>query len=192
MAKTHKHQWPITMAAMMLSACSVIHLMPSKKIQAIGFDTESKNGLYAFVYQNEENSPELRTIQSMYGLDSVAKTGSQEFEQMLALLNWTNGRWEHSGSNQPSKSNTLTILKEAETGKKFRCVEYGIVLKSVLAANGFKARTLGLKTKDVEETRIGAGHVLTEAWSETHQKWFLLDAQFNIVPTLNEKPLNGV
>jgi hypothetical protein len=177
---------------LLLGSCSVINLTPSKKIGHIEFSNETENQNYDFIYQNIENSPELGTLISVYGLDSVSNLGNSEFTRMLHLLNWTNSRWEHSGSNQPSKSTTLTILEEAKAGKKFRCVEYGIVLRSVLASSDFKARTVGLKTKDVEVTRVGAGHVLTEVWSDQHGKWFMADAQFNIVPVLGDIPLNAV
>lgn len=182
----------IIFGLILLSSCTLIHLTPSKKIQQLEFSNEAENENYNFVYQNMENSPELATINKLYRLDSVANLGNSEFEKILQLLKWTNSRWAHSGSNQPSKSNTITILEEANEGKKFRCVEYGIVLRSVLASNDFKARTLGLKTRDVEVTRLGAGHVLTEVWSAQYNKWFMLDAQFNVVPVLNNIPLSAV
>ncbi|MEM9052890.1 MAG: hypothetical protein AAGC47_12630 [Bacteroidota bacterium] len=175
-----------------LCSCSVMHLTPSKKIHNLNFTKDTQNEVYRFVYQNKVNSPELVDLNTKYRLDSIADLGNSEFEKILHLLNWTNSRWEHSGSNQPTESNTITILKEADEGKKFRCVEYGIVLRSVLASNDFKARTLGLKTKDVEVTRLGAGHVLTEVWSDQYSKWFMLDAQFNVIPVLNDVPLNAV
>jgi len=176
----------------LFSACAALNLTPSKKIAPIEFDETAINGSYQFIYQNTENSPELKMLLSSYDLDKIAENEENEMDKILQLLQWTNSRWEHSGSNKPSESNTLTILKEAESGKKFRCVEYGIVLKSVLASNGFKARTLSLKTRDVEKVRLGAGHVLTEVWSNTYDKWFMLDAQFNVVPTLDNTPLNAV
>jgi hypothetical protein len=71
-------------------------------------------------------------------------------------------------------------------------VEFGIVLKSTFAANGHYARVLNLKTKDVEERKMGAGHVLIEAWSEALNKWILFDPQFNVMPMLGELPLNAV
>ena len=187
-----KHHALFLLSAFIVSSCSIIQFTSSGKLEQIEFTEDPANDNYQFIYQDQENSPYLRTLQSLYRLDSVADTGTSEIQRMLALLNWTNGRWKHNGSNTPSKSNTLTILEEAKAGKMFRCVEYGTVLRSVLAANGYKARTLGLKIKDVEVTPSGAGHVLTEAWSDTHGKWFLLDAQFNVVPMLNDQPLNAI
>ena len=178
--------------ACLFSACATLNLTPSKKLVPIKFDETSANESYQFVYQDTVNSPELEMLLSLYALDKIVEEEEKEMDKILQLLQWTNSRWEHSGSNKPSESNTLTILKEAESGKKFRCVEYGIVLKSVLASNGFKARTLSLKTRDVEKVRLGAGHVLTEVWSNTYNKWFMLDAQFNIIPTQENIPLNAV
>ncbi|MEM9921346.1 MAG: hypothetical protein AAF990_24815 [Bacteroidota bacterium] len=186
------HSLAIAILVCLFSACTMLKLTPSKKVVSIKFDETSTNESYRFIHQDTVNSPELITLLSLYDLDKIAEGEGGEMDKILQLLQWTNSRWQHSGSNKPSKSNTLTILKEAESGKKFRCVEYGIVLKSVLASNDFKARTLSLKTKDVEKVRLGAGHVLTEAWSNAYNKWFMLDAQFNIVPVQESVPLNAV
>lgn len=198
--KIYTHNSPIfsklvlTVAALCISVgcSSVFHLLPSRKIEAIRFDTNPSNSTLKFIYPDSANSPDLARLRNTYQLDTVVSGKSTEFDKQLALLAWTNSRWEHNGTNTPSSSNTFTILEEAQQGKKFRCVEYGIVLKSVLAAYGYPARTLGLKTRDVERTRIGAGHVLTEVWSETFQKWYLLDGQFNVVVVKNGIPLNAV
>jgi hypothetical protein len=176
----------------LFSSCAVLHVTPSKKNGTIEFTEEVANEKYNFIYQNSQNSPDLAKLKEFYRLDSIAGSGNAEFRRILNLLKWTNSRWEHSASNQPSKSNTLTILQEAETGEKFRCVEYGIVLRSVLASDNLPSRTLGLKTKDVEVTRFGAGHVLTEVWSSEFNKWFMLDGQFNVVPVLDNIPLSAV
>lgn len=95
-------------------------------------------------------------------------------------------------SNTPTKQDALTILKEAREGKQFRCVEYGIVATSALNSIGIPARTLGLKTRDVEKVMRGAGHVVSEVYSKELGKWIFIDPQFNIMPTLNGTPLNGV
>jgi hypothetical protein len=191
-------RWPkkwlalLFMAIALLTSCSMLHFTPSKKIEPLEFSNEAASEKYTFIYQNAENSPDLITLKSTYRLDSVVQLGSSELMQAAHLLKWTQSRWIHDATNQPSKNNTLTILKEAESGQRFRCVEYGFVLRSVLASCQFNARTLGLKTKDVEVTRFGAGHVLTEVWSSEFNKWFMLDPQFNIIPVLDQVPLNAV
>ena len=83
-------------------------------------------------------------------------------------------------------------MKEARGGKKFRCVEYGIVASTALQSLNFKARVLGLKTADVETKKYGAGHVLAEVWMPQFNKWVLIDGQFNLMPILENVPLNAV
>ncbi|KUG08350.1 hypothetical protein [Solirubrum puertoriconensis] len=51
---------------------------------------------------------------------------------------------------------------------------------------------LALKTQDAKTRRAGAGHVLTEVWLPEHRKWAMLDAQFDLMPTLHQVPLNAV
>lgn len=51
---------------------------------------------------------------------------------------------------------------------------------------------MNLKSRDEEKVKIAAGHVLTEAWSDKFNKWFLLDGQVNIVPVLDGIPLNAI
>jgi len=182
----------IFMLLMLVSGCAFLNIMPSKKISNLSFEQELSGHEYPFVYQNEENSPRLAELRETYNLDLVVEGKSGDLEKVLALLAWTNAQWSHSGSNEPSDNSTFTILEEAKGGLKFRCVEYGIVLRSVLAAYGYPARTLGLKTRDVETTRIGAGHVLTEMWMPEFEKWVILDAQFNTMPVLKNIPLNAV
>ena len=71
-------------------------------------------------------------------------------------------------------------------------MEYGIVSSSALAALGLPARVLSLKTKKVETTKFGAGHVLAEVWLTDEGKWAMIDGQFNVMPVLGDRPLNAV
>ena len=63
---------------------------------------------------------------------------------------------------------------------------------AALNSIGIPARTLGLKTRDVEKVMRGAGHVVSEIYSKELGKWIYIDPQFNIMPTLNGTPLTGV
>jgi hypothetical protein len=189
-----KRIYVIIIIALFFCSCEILFDsdLSSKEVQTLEYLSEAENANYSFVYKNMDNSPDLVTLKTLYSLDSVVDSQNPEFENILHLLKWTNGRFRHDGSNKPSQPNTLTILKEASEGRRFTCVEFATVLRTVLASHDFKARVVGLMTKDVETTRYGAGHVLTEVWSTQYNKWFLLDPQFNIVPVLDNVPLNAV
>jgi hypothetical protein len=145
-----------------------------------------------FKYPDTLNNGFLRELRTEYKLIELTQNKLSDIDKVLSVLNWTHNQWKHNGSNEPSKSDALTILKEAKDGKTFRCVEYGIVLTSALQALNFKARVVGLKTADVETKKYGAGHVLAEVWMPQFDKWVLIDGQFNVMPILDNIPLNAV
>lgn len=183
----------ILLAALLgLSSCAAINLTPSKKTGDIAFEEGRSIEATAFVFPDTAGDLYLRELRNEYGLEKLIADAKNEEEKVLRIMDWTHGQWKHSGSNEPSADDALTILKEAKEGQNFRCVEYGIVLKSALLSVGIKARTLGLKTRDVERTLAGAGHVATEVWLSDHGKWAFVDPQFNAMPGLDGKPLNAV
>jgi len=168
-------------------------MFPSNKIIDIKFDIDSKDeSLCDFVFPNPETNSELLKLKKEYKLNEIISSAKSDIERSMILLNWTNSRWNHSGSNKPQKNDVISILKEAENGEKFRCVEYGIVLSAALNSIGIPTRTLGLKTRDVETTKRGAGHVVSEAYIPELKKWVFMDGQINYIPFLNETPLNAV
>lgn len=113
-------------------------------------------------------------------------------EKVLYVLNWTNSRWKHNGNNAPKKNDAISILQEAAEGGQFPCFAYAIVLRDQLNALGFKARTVYLKTADAKTRKRPPGHVATEVFLNDLQKWVFIDGQFNVMPTLNGKPLNAI
>lgn len=175
-----------------LSSCAAINLTPSKRTSDIAFEEGKGNDAIKFIFPDTLGDSYLRQLRNEYGLGQLIANANSEEEKVLRIMDWTHAQWKHSGSNTPSADDALTILKEAKEGQNFRCVEYGIVLKSALLAVGIPARTLGLKIKSVESTTIGAGHVATEVWLRNHRKWAFVDAQFNAMPVLDGTPLNAV
>ena len=159
--------------------------------EGITFTNDINNYIY-FLYPDTSGDLFLRQLRQEYDLMKVINGCETDLKKLCAITDWTSRQWKHSGTNTPSKDDALTILMEAKQGKSFRCVEYGIVLSSALNAIGIKSRVLALKTKDVETTETGAGHVVAEAFIADLNKWVMADAQFNIVPTCNEIPLNAV
>jgi hypothetical protein len=158
----------------------------------VQYDTNIINNDLVFKYPDTLNNSYLRQLKNDYDLLKLTENKIEDIDKVLSVLNWTHNQWRHNGSNEPSKNDALTILKEARDGKKFRCVEYGIVSSTALQSLNFKARVLGLKTADVETKKYGAGHVLAEVWMPQFNKWVLIDGQFNLMPILENVPLNAV
>ncbi len=171
---------------------SAINITPSQKIKEIRYLAEKSTHGYQFYYSDTLGNQYLRELRQNYGLNNLTSNLPNEFEKIKTILHWSSSQWEHNGSNTPSKSDALTILKEAKAGNKFRCVEYGIVAAASLNAIGIPARVLGLKTRDVGKVRFGAGHVVTEVYSQQYSKWIFIDPQMDILPTLKGIPLNAV
>ena len=144
------------------------------------------------IIMDDPDSPNMIKLKTQYKLKEVVAGSDNDYEKLQKIVKWVHERWQHSGSNVPSKFDPITILEEAAQGKKFRCVEYGIVVAACARALGMKSRVLGLKRKDVETMKSGAGHVAAEVWLEEFNKWVFVDAQFDAIPELNGIPLNAV
>ena len=190
-----KNPLPLIIAAILLSGCTsfyqLVKISPSAKLMDISYTTDAPNSLYQFHYADTLNNAFLKELRTANNLEQLT-AGQSELEKIKTILDWTSKQWSHNGSNTPTKSDALTILAEARQGKQFRCVEYGIVATAAHNSIGIPARTLGLKTRDVEKVRTGAGHVVSEIYSKELGKWIYIDPQFNIMPTLNGTPLTGV
>jgi hypothetical protein len=126
-----------------------------------------------------------------YVMKNIEFHARKEPERFFELMTWVSSRWPHDGWNEaPDSLNSLDILKNAEKGEKYRCVEYGKVLKDVLLAFGYISRAVGLKSPDAAYGGAGMGHVATEVWSDNLNKWIFLDPQFNIYAKYVATPLN--
>lgn len=186
----------LVISSILLSSCAhffrAINVIPDNKLTEISFSEEDASKDYQFYYSDTTGNLYLRELRESYQLDTLVTEQSNEIDKIKAILEWSSSQWEHNGSNTPSKSDALTILKEAEAGMQFRCVEYGVLVAASLNAVGIKARILALKTSDVEKVKFGAGHVVAETYSQQYSKWIFIDPQFNVMPVLNNVPLNGV
>lgn len=171
---------------------TVMIFRPSSKLIAISFSNELPNPNYKFYFSDTLNHSYLRKLRQGYGIDTLTSSIDSEIEKIKAILNWSSTQWKHNGNNKPSNPDALTILNEVKDGSQFRCVEYGILASASLNSIGISSRVLGLKTRDVEKVRKGAGHVVTEAFSKQFDKWIFIDPQFNVMPIKNGIPLNAI
>lgn len=162
------------------------------KVDTLRFNTNSRNSEITFWYEQNDNNRYLDQLRSKYPIDSLIQGAKTDMDKTLAIMDWVHNQWRHDGNNEPQQNDAISILEEAKNGKNFRCVEYGIVASACLNAVGLKARTIGLKTKNVETTEYGAGHVATEVFLNDLKKWAFIDVQFNSMPVLDGIPLNAV
>lgn len=161
-------------------------------VAPVRYDTLNRDEAVRFRYADTLGNAFIRRLREENGLPGLLRGLNTDREKALALLDWAHRQWQHNGDNEPSRPDALTILAEARAGRQFRCVEYATVLASALQAVGYRARSVALKTKDVETARGGAGHVLVEAWLPQFGKWVLLDGQYNAMPEAAGVPLNAV
>jgi len=155
------------------------------------WDNNHKNLNLIILTDNPADS-NLVKLRTEYKLEEVVAGVENDYEKLRKIVEWTHDKWEQSGSNRPSRSDPLTILKEASEGESFRCVEYAIVTAASARALGMPSRVLALKRKDVETAQSGAGHVVAEVWLNQFNKWVFVDAQFDAIPELDGVPLNAV
>jgi hypothetical protein len=138
------------------------------------------------------NDSYLKELREKYRLKELVSNANGTLSVIEKITNWVHHLWEHDGENEPSNPDPLSILEEVSKGKRFRCVEYSIVLTGCLNALGIYSRKLALKTKDCETREIGAGHVVAECFVPELNKWIMVDPQVNAIVFANGIPLNAV
>jgi Transglutaminase-like superfamily len=146
---------------------------------------------YTLIYADTTGNAFLALLRTKYNLTQVVAGTTTDLQRVVKLTDWVHGKWQHDGNNSPSGQNADQLLTGASQGTRYSCVGYGITLAGCLNAIGLKSRILGLKRKDVETASCCAGHVCMEVYLNDIQKWVLADAQFDVVPTLNNTPLNA-
>lgn len=72
--------------------------------------------------------PELVTLREEFGLRDLVCDADTGWRRLLVLTGWVSDRWRHSDTKPPPHCDPLTILRAAEAGARFRCVEYCRVL----------------------------------------------------------------
>lgn len=179
-------------AACLITSAALCHAQDaSPPTRRLEFTNERVRLPHAFVRSTPGDSY-LTRLRAEYGLDKVVAGERSDYGRLRAVSRWVRSRWEHNGSNEPQKPDPISILREAAEGKRFRCVEYALVLSAALNSIGIPARVLALKTEDAETRESGAGHVVAEAYLSDRGKWVMVDGQWDVIPTLRGRPLNAV
>jgi hypothetical protein len=142
------------------------------------------------VLYDDPKDPRFLEMKREFEIDDVVAGAGDDQERLRRLARWVSTRWEHSPDRMASKSDPVTILREAKAGGRFICREYAIVMAGVATAYGFPARVVNLLPREVE-TRSEA-HSVAEVWLEGLKKWVLADGQYGCIGELDGLPLSGI
>lgn len=138
----------------------------------------------------------MSTAQQLGKLKELAKVDIADntpmLETGLLIAQFAHSAFDHNGDIQPSCSDPVTILEEAQAGARFRCVEYSHLGAWLMVAYGLKARTINIMTKDVETKEYGAGHVVVEFYAGTQHGWIMADIQAGVVARHSNKLLSAL
>jgi len=132
------------------------------------------------------------TALNCYVSERVTFRHQDEPQLFIEVMDWVASQWQHDGFNQPPRDMTsLEILKNVhENGERYRCVEYGKVMADILSSMGHYSRQIGLRSVDAAYGGWGRGHVATEVWSNTLDKWVFFDPQYSIYAVHQGEYLN--
>jgi hypothetical protein len=188
------------MIAGSLTGCTLIMVFatcvtfdPGPAVRWRPSDAESVK-VYDYTFDVSRYSTEYRlSMREEFGLEALVADAKSDWEKVLAVLAWVRTRWEHDGSAVAKPDDPISILRSAAEGKRYRCVEYAIVVQGCLEALGIPSRKLNLAVREVESTLMGAGHVANEVYLADLDKWFFLDGQWNTIPLgADGIPLNAL
>jgi len=161
------------------------------KIDPLNFDQNPDQRPFPFTWEDPTDLY-LTELRTRYNLEEIVSNSKSDLERVEKMCYWVHGLWKHNGRNMPKKSDPISIIEEAKTGKRFRCVEYSIVLSACLNSIGIPARVVTLMTKDVETRKSGAAHVIVEAYLRDIKKWVFVDPQWDVIPCVDGTPINAV
>ncbi len=141
-----------------------------------------------FVYESMD-APHLKALREQYDLQNIIAGAEDEYDAMLKLGAWIGKRWDHGTDPVPGGSvivQPADVIQAGESGSKFWCEIAAKVTVLAATALGWTAR---LTTSS--QTGYRWQHAVAEFWSNQHQKWFMIDTDFNVVYETNGIPLSA-
>ena len=162
-----------------------------RRIKGFHYLAQSNNPIIdteiPFVFENMD-APYLVNFRDRYKLQEIVSLAASEYEAMLAVAAWLGTRWDHGVVylSEEDKYDPVAILENAEKGTPYWCEIAAIVMVQAATSLGWPARLIAA-------SRDGYSweHGLAEIWSNQYGKWFVVDADFNIVYQANSEPLSA-
>lgn len=133
-----------------------------------------------------------RKLRDSYKLDDLTAEATTDLERVRLICDWVHAQWQHSNTPTKSLTNVIDIIEAGRKGEQFSCSEFAGVVTACLNAVGISAREVIMMHPEVDTMLLGSSHVVAEAYLRDLGQWVFVDAQKNVVPTLDDKPLNTV
>jgi len=177
-----------------LRISSLLFLLSYVPTESVEFELLSHGGVSCIKFNTVHTHTQYwDQLRQDYKLDELVVDCKSDLDRAMTVMHWVSTLWKHNGDNVPTQSDPLYLLDQViNHHQNFRCVEYAKVTRGCLIALGLPCRILGLKTEDCQTRDYGAGHVVCELYLKDLNKWIMLDPQFDVVPFLDDVPLNAV
>lgn len=131
----------------------------------------------AFVYQSATDKG-LQKVKEYFNLDSIAGSGD-EVSKIINIMTWVHNAIPHIGNGWPVSELTAIDIynySKANNRKALNCAAISTVLNECYLSMGFKSRIISCYPKNKNDFE---SHVINTVYSETLNKWLLMDATFN-------------
>ncbi|MEK2646495.1 transglutaminase-like domain-containing protein [Bdellovibrio sp. BCCA] len=134
---------------------------------------------------------EVEKLRSYTKIEKIFSKHETDFVQALKIAKFTSEAWGHDGFNSnPKKQDALTILKLADKGASFACVQFASVFVQLCQSVGIPARVLNVRTKHPDLGSSGHGHVTAEYFDNQLCKWVWIDPQIHAYALNRNTPLS--
>lgn len=160
-----------------------------QKLKGLPYKPGDHSRLYGFKFESPDA---LALLRDRYRLNDVVAEASTDFESSVQLMHWVRDQFPHrvpAVTPPPQAFNGATLLEDYERRGRhggFLCgTASQLLVQAVTALGGFARRV---------ELRFipGDAHAVVEVWSETYQKWIVLDPDYDLYYTVNDIPQNAI
>ena len=144
-----------------------------------------------FIWEDFDNS-NLMSLKEKYSLEIVVENGKDDFSKQLLLKDWVYNKLSRGNpSKDYSMLSAVDILKDVSKGKKVHCTQYAITFMQCAISLGWYSRKLGVDT-DHKADEKDQHHGVADIWSNKFNKWYVVDAMFNLHYEKDGIPLNSL
>lgn len=142
----------------------------------------------SFVFERSD-APHLIEFKTRFRLEDLVAGKQTEYEAMLALANWVGTRFAHGTDRAPGGDlvcDPSAVVEAGGRGHAFWCEIAARTMITAATALGWPAR-LVTASRDAYTWE----HAVAELWSNQFDKWFVVDADFNVVFERDGAPLSA-